>query len=153
MTPSAALHYISPEICNSVGQRFLHIAVTAGPSFILVRNPTCRVVIAISLVSRTHSAYCKPDTHTGFVKTMMCPKPIEHMSIFTNTFAVYFSEWHSYNVFQWPYRLMKASTSPIDPLFPLPTQAGSVKTNVYWFCFWFLLSLLGFGGFVSLPGF
>lgn len=151
MTPSAALHYISPEICDSVGQTFLHIAVTAGPSFILVRNPACRVAIAISLVSCTHSAYCKPDIHMGFVKTTMYPKPIQHMAIFPNTFAVYFSEWHSYNVFQWPSRLTKASTSLIDPLFLLPTQAGSVTTNIYWFCFWFLLSLLGFGGFVSLP--
>lgn len=34
MTLSAALDYISAEICNSVGQTFLHIAVPAGHSFI-----------------------------------------------------------------------------------------------------------------------
>lgn len=33
MAPSTALHYISAEICTSVGQTFLHIAVPAQPPF------------------------------------------------------------------------------------------------------------------------
>lgn len=81
MTPSAALHHVSAEICNSAGQTFLRIAVPADHSFISVRNPACRTVTWISVFGKLHThcllqaghthGLCKndnmPQTHTAHV--------------------------------------------------------------------------------------
>ena len=64
MTPSAALHHILAEICNSVGQTVLHTAVPASRSFMSVRNPACRAVIRISLFGKLHTELLLQIRHT-----------------------------------------------------------------------------------------
>lgn len=89
----------------------------------------------LCLVSCTHSAYCNPDTHMDFVKMTTCPKPKQHVAVFPNNLATYFSEWHSYNTFWWLSRFMKACTSLTWSTFPVAYPSWFCSNKHFWVCF------------------